>query len=75
MSEQNYDESVVQALVLQAFGNCPDLGDGQLRAKVTWCALGDCPERREADKRIAAIKVTSGKRNYPKPDPNRRQFA
>ncbi len=49
------DEAVVQALVLTHFDKCPDLGTGELRARVTWCALGDCPERREADRRIAAL--------------------
>lgn len=47
-----YDEAVVAALVLQKLGKCPDLGAGEFRAKVTWCALTDCPERREAEKRI-----------------------
>lgn len=51
-----FDEAVVQALVAQHFGKCPDLGAGEFRAKVTWCALGDCPERREANRRIREIK-------------------
>ncbi|HOO39904.1 MAG TPA: hypothetical protein PK653_00545 [Syntrophales bacterium] len=49
------DEAVVCALVLQHFGKCPDLGDGEFRAKVTWCALGDTPERREAERRIKEL--------------------
>ena len=51
MSEQ-YDEEVVEALVLLQLGKCPDLGTGMFRAKVTYCAMGDCPERREAERRI-----------------------
>ena len=53
---EQYDESIVQALVLLSRGQCPDLGGGEFRAKVTWCGMGDCPERREADRRIAAGK-------------------
>lgn len=52
MTKNRYDETVVQALVLQELGKCPDLGLGELRAKVTWCALGDCQERREATRRL-----------------------
>jgi hypothetical protein len=51
-----YDEAVVEALVLQSIGKCPDLGCSEFGAKVAWCALGDCPERREADRRIATMK-------------------
>ncbi len=47
-----YDEAVVAALVLLKMGQCPDLGTGEFRAKVTWAALADCPERTEADRRI-----------------------
>ncbi len=50
------DEVVVCALVLQQLGKCPDLGDGELRARMTYCALGDCPERREAERRLAVIR-------------------
>ena len=52
---ERYDEAVVAALVLQRLGKCPDLGTGEFRAKVTWCALGPCPESREAERRIAAL--------------------
>jgi hypothetical protein len=55
MSDERYDEEVVAALVLQHLGKCPDLGAGEFRAKVTWCAVGGCPERREADRRIRAL--------------------
>jgi hypothetical protein len=54
MSEA-YDESVVQALVLIRLGKQPDTGMGEFNAKVAWCALGDCPERREADRRVALL--------------------
>lgn len=52
-----FDEAVVRAIVLLETGRgCPDLGNGEFRSKVTYCALGDCPERREADRRIGALK-------------------
>lgn len=59
VSASTYDEAVVAALVLQGIGKCPDLGTGSFRAKVTWAALGDCPERREADRRLAALRHES----------------
>jgi len=59
-----YDEAVVQALVLMHFGICPDLGISEFASKVTWCALGDCPERTEANKRILALEKQL-KNHYP----------
>lgn len=53
---ENFDESIVQSLVLIHFNNCPTLGTEELRLKTTWCALSDCPERREADRRIKLIR-------------------
>jgi hypothetical protein len=50
-----YDEAVVQALVLIHFGKCPDLGRGEFASKVTWCAVGDCPERQETNRRIKSL--------------------
>jgi len=47
------DESIVQALVLLDLGKCPDLGKGEFRARVTWHSLGDTPESREANRRVA----------------------
>jgi len=47
------DESIVQALVLLDLGKCPDLGTGEFRARVTWHSLGDTPESREANRRVA----------------------
>ncbi|HUV74233.1 MAG TPA: hypothetical protein VMW79_07985 [Anaerolineae bacterium] len=60
MSDTSYDEDVVAALVLQHLGECPDLGTGLFRARVTWCALGECPERREADRRIRDLDAAKG---------------
>lgn len=53
----HYDETVVEALVLLHFDKCPPLGAGEFRAKVTWCGLADCPERREANKRIGELEA------------------
>lgn len=47
------DKTVAMALALLDIGKCPNLGTGEFRAKVTWCALGDTPERREADRLVA----------------------
>ena len=55
------DETVVKALVLLGLGKCPDLGRGEFRAKVTYCGMGDTPERREADRQIAAAQQEDSK--------------
>jgi len=51
-TKNNCDYVVVAALVLKHFGVCPPIDDERLLARITWCALGECPERKEADRQI-----------------------
>jgi hypothetical protein len=53
----DYSESIVDALVLDHFGRKPDLMTPEFYGQVIWCMVGDCPERREADRRIWLMEV------------------